>query len=104
MKKYKASKFNSRENLEMCIVADLGKTTSIKDAIIVLMPKKETKNREEKMYVCRTTVKATSLMEARRKCMQKEPDEIWISDDWKEGRVPNMTYAIGFDNGNSQEE
>ena len=43
-------------------------------------------------------------MEARSKCMKREPDEIWISDDWKEGRVPNMTYAIGFENGKAEDE
>ena len=52
-----------------------------------------------KMYVCRSTIKARNLSEARRIFMKAEPDEIWISDDWKEGKNNNFASAIGFDNG-----
>lgn len=42
---------------------------------------------------------AMSLSDARRQAMQREPDEIWISDDWKEGKNQNLASAIGFDDG-----
>ena len=56
-----------------------------------------------KMYVCKTTVKARSLSEARRISMKAEPDEIWISDDWKDGKYKELASAIGFDMGGAQE-
>jgi len=49
-----------------------------------------------KMYVCRTTLMAKSLSDARRQFMKKEPDEIWISEDGKEGKNQNLASAIGF--------
>jgi hypothetical protein len=55
------------------------------------------KNKGQKMYVCRTTLMAKSLSDARRQCMKKEPDEIWISEDWKEGKNHNLASAIGFE-------
>lgn len=52
-----------------------------------------------KMYICRTTLMAKSLSDARRQAMKREPDEIWISEDWKEGKNQNLATAIGFDDG-----
>ena len=51
------------------------------------------------MYVCKSTIRARNLSEARRICMKSEPDEIWISEDWKEGKNKELASAIGFDNG-----
>ena len=42
---------------------------------------------------------ASSLKEAVKLSKQREPDEVWISDDWKEGKYKTLTNAIGFDNG-----
>lgn len=54
------------------------------------------KKKEMKMYVIRHTIMAKSLMDARRKSMKREPDEIWISEEWKEGKNNNLASAIGF--------
>jgi hypothetical protein len=62
------------------------------------------KQDKPKMYVCRTTLMAKSLSEARRQFMKREPDEIWISEDWKEGKNQNFASAIGFDNGVREDE
>ena len=48
------------------------------------------------MYVVRHTFMAKNLMDARRKCKAREPDEIWISDEWKEGKNLHLAEAIGF--------
>jgi hypothetical protein len=49
-----------------------------------------------KMYVARSYVRARNPKEARRLLLNKEPDELWISDDWKEGKFKTLESAIGF--------
>ena len=51
------------------------------------------------MYIVRHTLMASSLKEAVKLSKQREPDEVWISDDWKEGKMARLESAIGFDNG-----
>jgi hypothetical protein len=36
--------------------------------------------------------------------MKTEPQEIWISEDWKEGKSRELASAIGFDNGVYEDE
>ena len=62
------------------------------------MKKKKTPT-SNKMYVCRSHIMAKNLSEARRIFMKAEPDEIWISEEWKEGKNNNFASAIGFDKG-----
>jgi len=57
-----------------------------------------------KMYIVRSHVKARTLSEARRIAMKTEPQEIWISEDWKEGKSRELAGAIGFDNGVYEDE
>lgn len=59
------------------------------------------------MFICRTHIMAKTLSEARREAMKREPDEIWISEDWKEGKNKELASAIGFEtyhNDNETEE
>ena len=56
------------------------------------------------MYVVRKYIKASSLMEVRRLDKKTEPQEIWIDDEWKNGKNQNISFAVGFDNGINQEE
>ena len=49
-----------------------------------------------KMYVARYYLMANSLSDARRQCMKREPDEINISEDWKNGQNPYLAEAIGY--------
>jgi hypothetical protein len=48
------------------------------------------------MYEVRQYVKARNVMEARRISLKREPDEIWINADWKEGKNRQFADAIGF--------
>lgn len=57
-----------------------------------------------KMYVCRSTVRARNLSEARRISMKQEPDEVWISEDWKAGQNRELASAIGFESNPPYEE
>ncbi len=57
-----------------------------------------------KMYVVRSHVKARTLSEARRIAMKSEPQEIWISEDWKEGKNRELSSAIGFNNGEVEQD
>jgi len=57
-----------------------------------------------KMYIVRSNIKARTLSEARRIAMKTEPQEIWISEDWKEGKNKELAGAIGFDNGVYEDE
>lgn len=49
-----------------------------------------------KMYIVRHYIMAKSLMDARRKSLKREPDEINISDDWKGGTNPQLADAMGY--------
>ena len=51
---------------------------------------------KQKMYIVRHTFMANNLMDARRKVKNREPDEIWISEDWKTGCYKSLEEAIGF--------
>ena len=48
------------------------------------------------MYIVRHYVMATSLMDARRQSMKREPDEVNISEDWKAGTNHNLSEAIEY--------
>ncbi len=52
-----------------------------------------------KLYIVRSHIKARSLVEALRIARKQDPDEIWISEDWKEGKIKELASAIGFDDG-----
>lgn len=52
-----------------------------------------------KMFIVRSHIKARTLSEARRIAMKSEPQEIWISEAWKDGNGREFASAIGFDNG-----
>jgi len=57
-----------------------------------------------KMYVVRSHIKARTLSEARRIAIKSEPQEIWISEDWKEGKNRELASAIGFEHTESDGE
>ena len=59
--------------------------------------KKLKKPTGEKMFIVRHSIMAKNLTDARRKSMKREPDEIYLCEDWKNGQYRELTAAIGFD-------
>lgn len=62
------------------------------------------KDRDFKMFVLRKYVRARNALEAVKIAKTKEWDEVYISEDWKEGKNKNMATAIGFDDGRSDDD
>ena len=52
-----------------------------------------------KMYIVRKYIKANSASDALKKEKKAHVDDIWVDDQWKEGKNNQLAQAIGFDNG-----
>lgn len=50
-----------------------------------------------KLYVVRTYIKARDASEALRKYKTQKPDDVYVSDDWKESKNNQLASAIGFE-------
>ena len=57
-----------------------------------------------KLFIVRSYVKAKNAPDALRKFRKQEPDDVYVSDDWKEGKNNQLSTAIGFDNGFTDED
>jgi hypothetical protein len=59
------------------------------------MNKKKTTN--DKLFIVRSYIKAKNAPDALRKFRKQEPDDVYVSDDWKEGKNNQLASAIGFE-------
>ena len=57
-----------------------------------------------KLYIVRTYVKARNATHALRQAKKATPDDVYVSDEWKQGQVGHLAEAIGFDDGVTEEE
>ena len=64
----------------------------------------EMKRNEDKLFIVRSYIKAKNASDALRKFRKQEPDDVYVSDDWKEGKNKELSTAIGFDNGMTDED
>lgn len=55
------------------------------------------KRKGDKLFILRKYVKARSVQEAIRLSKNAEWDDVYVSDDWKEGTVNQLASAIGFE-------
>ena len=58
----------------------------------------------DKLFIVRTYIMARNAPDALRKFRKQEPDDVYVSDDWKEGKNKELSTAIGFDNGMTDED
>jgi hypothetical protein len=56
-----------------------------------------------KLYIVRTYVKALNVPDALRKVKNMKPDDVYVSDDWKEGKIERLESCMGFDDGRRAE-
>lgn len=56
-------------------------------------------NKGYKLFILRTYVKAKNAPDAIRKGRKIQPDDVYVSEDWKEGKIREYADAIGFDDG-----
>jgi len=52
-----------------------------------------------KLYIVRSYVMAKNAAEAIRKAKKKDAEDAYVSDEWKQGQVGQLTDAIGYDDG-----
>lgn len=45
----------------------------------------------------RTYVRAKNAQDALRIAKSAKPDDVYVNDDWKEGKIRELADAIGFD-------
>lgn len=57
-----------------------------------------------KLFIVRTYVRAKNASDAIRKVKGLPPDDVYVADDWKEGKLTQLAEAIGFDDGITPEE
>ena len=57
----------------------------------------EMKRNEDKLFIVRSYIKAKNASDALRKFRKQEPDDVYVSDDWKEGKNNQLASAIGFE-------
>lgn len=57
-----------------------------------------------KLYIVQKYIMARNALEADRKSRASKPDEIFVSNDWKEKKNVQLSEAIGFDDGIEPEE
>lgn len=50
-----------------------------------------------KLFVVKVYVMATSASQAIRKSKKLKPDDVWIDEEWKKGQATQLASAIGFD-------
>jgi hypothetical protein len=50
-----------------------------------------------KLFIVRSYIKAKNAPDALRKFRKQEPDDVYVSDDWKEGKNNTLSYAVGFE-------
>ena len=55
------------------------------------------KRANDKLFILRKYVKAKSVQGAIRLSKNSEWDDVYVSDDWKEGKNNNLASAIGFE-------
>lgn len=53
--------------------------------------------KEQKLYIIRKYIRASSAQEAIKLDKIKPVDDVWVDDDWKKGQAPNLASAIGFE-------
>jgi hypothetical protein len=51
----------------------------------------------DKLFIVRSYIKAKNAPDALRKFRKQEPDDVYVSDDWKEGKNNALSYAVGFE-------
>jgi hypothetical protein len=54
------------------------------------------KNNGYKLFIVRTYVKAKNVSDALRRAKKQIPDDVYVSDDWKEGKLKTFESAMGF--------
>ncbi len=54
------------------------------------------KRKDEKMFIIKKYVMASSASEAIRKEKNIKPDDCWVDDDWRKSKTDNLAVAIGF--------
>lgn len=57
-----------------------------------------------KLYIVQKYAMARNVPEAIRKSKNMPPDEVYVSNDWKEKKNAQLSEAIGFDDGIPQED
>lgn len=53
--------------------------------------------KDYKLFILRKYVRARNAPEALRRAKKTEFDDVYVSDDWKEGKIKELSSAIGFD-------
>lgn len=54
------------------------------------------KKNNQKLYVVRKYIMATTAKEALRKDRTHYPDDVWVDEEWKRNHTQNLSSAIGF--------
>ena len=80
-------------------------TTGVIRSIVILRlmnnktPRKTVKKKDKgfKLFVVRTYVRAKNAQDALRIAKSAKPDDVYVNDDWKEGKIRELADAIGFD-------
>ena len=55
------------------------------------------KNKGYKLFIVQSYVKARNAPEALRLFRKNAPDDVYVSNDWKEGKNNQLASAIGFE-------
>ena len=51
----------------------------------------------DKLFIVRSYIKAKNAPDALRKFRKQEPDDVYVSDDWKVGKNNELASAMGFE-------
>ena len=51
----------------------------------------------DKLFIVRTYIMAKNAPDALRKFRKQEPDDVYVSDEWKGGKNNQLASAIGFE-------
>lgn len=54
------------------------------------------KKKEEKMFVVKKYIMASSAKDALRKEKKHPADDCWIDEEWRKNKTDNLASAIGF--------
>ena len=62
------------------------------------------KKDKDKLYIVRFYVRAMNAVEAIKKVKNKNPDDVWVDDEWKKAQNNNLADAIGFEVESTEEQ